>query len=318
VFKKKIKTLIVGLGNIGLKYDLNLKDKNHYTTHAKSVFFTKSFKLLGGVDNNYNSRKIFEKEYRLPAYHEVNTAIEIQKPDMVIIATNELYHLKIIKQISQFDFVKYIVLEKPAGKNYQELKMIFKICKKKNKKLLINYFRLYNPYYKKIISNLKKEKLFCLFHYNRGISNNCSHIISFLLSISAPKKIGDIKLDLLSNSQKQVISLRWNKIHCLLINPGIKKLSHTKLEIYLKNKHIVSNNDLSELHVAKIDKSKVIKDFYEFKNYFKHLNKYKNCYQKVFYENFQTNIKLEDKYNKIVLMTSLLLNKLKKYEIKTW
>ena len=315
MFKKKIKTLIIGLGNIGCKYDLKLKSKNYYTTHAKSIFYTKSFKLLGGVDKDLYSRKIFEKEYKLPTYKDINVAIKIQKPDTVVVATNERHHLEIVKKISKFNFVKYIVLEKPAGKNYQDLKKIIKICKEKNKKILINYFRLYNPYFKKIISSLKNKKIFTSYEFNRGISNNCSHLISFLLFINTPQKLSEIKINLLTNSKNKVISLKWKKIYCLLINPGIKNLSHTKLEIFSRTKHFVSNNDFSEFHVARLEKSKFIKDFYEFKNYLKYLNKYKNCYQKIFYVNFKKNIKEETKYNKMLLMTSGLLNKLKKFEI---
>lgn len=316
MFEKKIKTLIIGLGNIGFKYDSILNIKNYYTTHAKSILGTSGFYLLGGVDKNSKTRKIFKKDYKLITHHSIDVAIKTEKPDLVVVSTSEREHLNIIKKISYFNFVKFIVLEKPAGRNGQDLKKIIKICKKNNKALLVNYFRLYNPYFQKIISSLRNQKIFASFHYNRGIRNNCSHLISFLFSIKKPKKISDIKINFLFNSQNKVIGLKWNKIHCLLINPEVKKLSHTRVEIFSKKKHFISNNDFSEFKIGSLKKSKFIKKFYEFENYFNHLNKHKKTYQKVFYENFKKNIKENSKYNEISLMTSKLLDKLEKLEKK--
>jgi len=313
VFEKKIKTLIVGLGNIGFKYDLNLDIKNYYTTHAKSIFKISDFHLVGGVDKNPHSRKIFKKVYNLSAYKDIDTAIKLEKPTLVIVCTNEASHLNIVKKISSFNFVRYIVLEKPGGRNYEDLKKIISLCKKNKIKLLINYFRLYNNYYKKIISFLQNKKIFLSYKYNRGLRNNCSHIISFLFSINIPKKISEIKINVLTGSTNKVISLKWNKIHCLLINPGIKELSHTNLEIFSETKHFVSNNDFSQFKIANLEKSNYIKNFYEFITYTSYLNKYKKNYQKVFYKNFKKSIKDENKFHQVYLMTSKLLDKLENF-----
>ena len=313
MFEKKTKTLIIGLGNVGLKYDAYLNKKTYYTTHAKSIFHSKDFKLLGGVDKNPNSRKIFEKVYNLSAYKDISTAIKLEMPTLVIVCTNEASHLNIVKKISSFKFVKYIVLEKPGGRNYEDLKNIISICKKNKIKLLINYFRLYNNYFKKIISYLQNKKIFLSYKYNRGLRNNCSHIISFLFSINIPKKISEIKINMLTGSKNKVISLKWNKIHCLLINPGIKELSHTNLEIFSQTKHFVSNNDFSQFKIANLERSNYIKNFYEFITYTSYLNKYKKNYQKVFYKNFKKSIKDENKFHQICSMTSKLLDKLEKF-----
>ena len=118
------------------------------------------------------------------------------------------------------------------------------------------------------------------------------------------------------NSKNTIISVEWGKIHCLLINPGVKKLSHTKLEIISKKKHIFTNNDFSEFKIANLEKSKFIKNYYEFKNYRTYLNKYKTNYQKPLYENFKKNIKDANKLNQIFLMTSKLLDKLENFQKK--
>lgn len=315
MLNKKIKTLIIGLGNIGFKYDLMSKNKDYFKSHTKSILNSNGFDLLGGVDKDQNSRKQFTSKFKLPAYENIITAIKAHKPKLVVVSTKEISHLKIIKIISKFSSIRFVVLEKPAGKNYKDLKNIISICKKKNIKLLINYFRLYNPYFINIINYLKNKKLFVSFVYNRGIQNNCSHLISFLFFITMPKKVTDVKIEKLSNNKTKILGLKWGKISCSLINPGVRNLSHTRLEIYSKNKHFISNNNFSEFEIGKLKKSKLIKNFYEFKNYVSHKNNYKNSYQKIFYKNFKKNIKIQNKFNKIFLMTSQLLEKLKKFEV---
>ena len=131
-----------------------------------------------------------------------------------------------------------------------------------------------------------------------------------------PKKISDVKIEKLTNNKTKILRLKWDKVSCLLINPGIRNLSHTRLEIYSKNKHFISNNNFSEFKIAELKKSKLIKKFCEFKDYINYKNNYKNYFQKIFYKNFKKNINIESKYNKIFLMTSELLERLKKFEIK--
>ena len=46
----KIDVLIIGLGDIGLNYDYNINVNKIYKSHSKSLFFSKKFNLLGGVE----------------------------------------------------------------------------------------------------------------------------------------------------------------------------------------------------------------------------------------------------------------------------
>ena len=56
-----LKVLIVGLGNIGLLYDLN---KRMQLTHASAFFKNKSFKIIGGVDKSKKILRIFKKKFK--------------------------------------------------------------------------------------------------------------------------------------------------------------------------------------------------------------------------------------------------------------
>lgn len=46
---KKIRTLLIGLGNIGFGYDEN---SNYIQTHYKAITNNKNFKLIGVIDKN--------------------------------------------------------------------------------------------------------------------------------------------------------------------------------------------------------------------------------------------------------------------------
>ena len=71
---KILNTLLIGLGDIGMGYDLQTP-KDLILTHAKAVSLDKDFKLVAGVDPNKNKRDIFEKKYKtitFPSISEVN------------------------------------------------------------------------------------------------------------------------------------------------------------------------------------------------------------------------------------------------------
>ena len=54
--KNKIGAAIIGLGNIGLLYDLNTKQ---ILTHSKSLIKNPKVKLMFAIDRSLKNRKIF-------------------------------------------------------------------------------------------------------------------------------------------------------------------------------------------------------------------------------------------------------------------
>ena len=54
---KKIKTIIFGLGNIGLLQDINKKHEIY--SHSKSVSISKKFDLVGAIDISKKNRQVF-------------------------------------------------------------------------------------------------------------------------------------------------------------------------------------------------------------------------------------------------------------------
>ena len=158
--KSKIKTIVIGLGNIGLDYDLN--NNNSILSHSKSVLKSKHFELVAAIEKNKKKRDIFKKKYKKQTFEKLGSFLKKKiKFDLAIISTNTDDHFKTVKKLDKYDY-KYCLLEKPGGKNFNEHKKIIKILKNKKVKLIINYFRNYLNPYEKLKKSLNKKNV-CYF-----------------------------------------------------------------------------------------------------------------------------------------------------------
>jgi hypothetical protein len=61
----KFSVVIIGLGNIGMLYDINLPKKKNILTHCNAFAQHPEFELIGGVETNSELRSSFEAEYQL-------------------------------------------------------------------------------------------------------------------------------------------------------------------------------------------------------------------------------------------------------------
>jgi predicted dehydrogenase len=135
----KIKSLVIGLGNIGLNYDI--VKKKEITTHCKALSLDKSYELIGAIDKDINKTRIFNKIYNKPGFKSVEKALKFIKPELIVISCNTEYHYNIFEKIKKFQNLKYILLEKPGKLNLPDLKKIFVFCKKKKNKNLYKLFQ---------------------------------------------------------------------------------------------------------------------------------------------------------------------------------
>ena len=75
-----IKTIIVGLGNIGLLYDYKTK---YIKTHSKAINENKKFNLIGAIDPNKTRRSYFIKKYKVNCYSNFNKRL-IKETDLTL------------------------------------------------------------------------------------------------------------------------------------------------------------------------------------------------------------------------------------------
>ena len=192
----KIKTLIIGLGKIGMLYDY--EKKNHFNNHCESANSHPAFELVGGVDINKKKQNLFKNKYSLPIFNKIYPAYKKLIPELIIISTptesnDKVYELIIQKKI----LPKAFLVEKPGSYSYKKLKNFSDFCKKKKILIFFNYPRSYSSFLSKLskIINKKKDEYKSVeIIYKKGFYNSCSHYINFLFNLFNVKNYKIISL----------------------------------------------------------------------------------------------------------------------------
>ena len=177
-------TIIIGLGGIGLNYDLKLDKKKYVFTHARAISLHSGFDLKGGVDKNNHACNAFTQNYAVKSFNSIKNALIEVKPAVVIIATSTHSHLKVIEEIKKHHNPLAILCEKPMGGNLQQGKEIVNICNKMGTSLYVNYVRRCLPGSKEIKNRIHKKliksPMKCVLWYSKGLKHNGSHFINLM------------------------------------------------------------------------------------------------------------------------------------------
>ena len=255
---KKIRTLLIGLGNIGYGYD---KNSNYIQTHYKAIRNNKNFKLIGVIDKNKKKLNKIEGCY-------TNLKLEkktLKNTDLIVLSVHTDIQYKYVKKILNSGFKKNFLLEKPFVLNLRKLKEISK--KNKKQKFFINYYRNYDDKLIRYLQKISKNKnLKIEVKYSKGFFHNFSHYLNLFIKIFG--KIEDLQF-------KKKISLKNDFMANGLIR--FKKLS--------LNFNNISSNKESSFVILKNNK----KIFYYSNDGLKILNKVRNHELKINY-NYMTNV----------------------------
>jgi hypothetical protein len=251
---KKINTLIIGLGNIGLLYDYN---NASIQTHSKAIYNNNKFNLFAAVDINSRRRSLFLRKYKIKAFSKIKKSL-ILNADLVIISTPTNLLLNIIKKIILIKPNLNIVIEKPFGLNKLEIKFIRKNFKKN--KIYINYYRNFDTdiiKLKKIILNKLQYPLIGNLNYTKGFFHNCSHFIALFLEIfGGIKKIEIIKKKKLGNDYFIEANIYYKKFK-LKLSPNYMNVSNC-FNILGLNGKLSYNNDGFSVYYQRFYKKKFL------------------------------------------------------------
>lgn len=130
---RKIKSIIIGLGNIGINYDFH-KKKDYILTHAKALFLNKKFHLLAAFDTDKNQRKKFESKYKIKAFPKLSlffNKFRKTKIDFVIISCQSQYHYQVFKELCLYTSPRVVLCEKPFCDSHDNACKFEKLAKKK-------------------------------------------------------------------------------------------------------------------------------------------------------------------------------------------
>ncbi len=140
----KIKTILLGLGNIGMLYDLvnpSSQSAHHFLTHAKSLNASTHFQLVAGVDLNANNRNLFSNTYDVPAFSRLDELPNFFPFDLLVVALPTVNQVKECLKLGRDLIPRYLLIEKPVGNTALESKELLAWGEKNDVSIFVNYFR---------------------------------------------------------------------------------------------------------------------------------------------------------------------------------
>jgi len=181
----KYNALVIGLGKIGLGFDLNSKP-GHILTHTKAYLKNRKFNLVAGVDIDSVRRKLFKKFSKREAYKSIDEFRRFSKKkiDIVSLCTPESVRLSEMRNIVKLN-PRLVVIEKPIAMTINETMQIRDLAKKEKIKIFVNYIRRVDPFFaglKKIIDSRQFGRVLLVnINYSGGLYKNASHFIDLML-----------------------------------------------------------------------------------------------------------------------------------------
>lgn len=267
-------SIIIGLGNIGMLYDIN---KKQVKTHSKALIRNKNFKLVCGIDSNKERLIKFKKEYKTNGYRSIDQYIknnDFKKIDLVVISVNTNNILSTYNVcVNNFE-IKCILIEKPISYNIKDIYFILKDSKKRKINIFVNFPRntiINKTKFKLIRDNIKNTESKITINYNNGLKNNGFHFLILLFELFGAhvdfKLIEqyslnnnlDVNVDLFIKYKRAIVNLNY-----------IKEIKSSHIILSIKNKFFTlfwkKNNDL-EIKINKIKNKKTIRYKNIMKNY---------------------------------------------------
>tara|TARA_A100001015_G_scaffold266282_1_gene315329 strand:+ start:465 stop:1046 length:582 start_codon:yes stop_codon:yes gene_type:complete len=171
---KKIRTILIGMGNIG--YSSDLKKKNKIQSHYKALCKNRHIDLIGVIEK----KKIDLIDKKITVFKDLNEIISVNF-ELAIIAVPTKYHFNILKFLINLKHPKVIICEKPFTDDFQKAKDIISLAKKKKKQIYVNYFRRSIPTFLKLVNYLNKFKVSKKMNifYSKSLLRNGCHFIDF-------------------------------------------------------------------------------------------------------------------------------------------
>ncbi|WP_371362964.1 Inositol 2-dehydrogenase/D-chiro-inositol 3-dehydrogenase [Sporomusa rhizae] len=178
------KAAVIGLGKIGLTYDLDPK-RERPSSHVLAYEFNPAIKLVAATD------KIKEQELTLHKlapevkfYQSVSELLQNNEIDVISICTPPSHHLSAIQQVLQNSAAKIIFCEKPLVGSLEEVTKLKQLLQDTGCHLIPNLSRRWNSGMKRVKDTISSGQYGELqkihVRYTRGIFNTGAHLFDLL------------------------------------------------------------------------------------------------------------------------------------------
>ena len=176
---KQYTAAVIGLGQIGLGYDLNISDSKIIFTHCKAYQLNSSFHLKFGVDPVLAHRNVFEKYYQAKALSKISS-LENSSIDCISVAVPHEAHTQTLLQSIELQ-PKVIICEKPFTLDLEQAKKIVALANHKKIYIIVNYMRRFEPCLITLKNHVMHNTLGNILGgyacYSKDFYSNASHLI---------------------------------------------------------------------------------------------------------------------------------------------
>lgn len=258
---------LVGLGNIGMRLDLDVNEIDVIASHSKAVHEHPSFYLGGAADTTVQARDLFKEKYSAPAFASVSELVEAVSPEVLVIATPPETHANIFEAALKFDNVKLVLLEKPLSFSRSDDSRLLDILIGKNTQVLVNFFRRADSSFTKVSALFDRElrppfRGVCW--YSKGIYNSASHFLDLLSAWFGPFKLAetgplkrrfgpDIDIDFIIENSVATFNF---------ISLDDRNFSHHSVEIFAANGRLTYDLAGDEIHVGYSHRDSIFENYY--------------------------------------------------------
>ncbi len=153
--RRKLKAAIVGLGQIGSRYQ---EKRSGIVTHAQMYQSDTSFDLVAGYDPNPTQRQHFKKRYpKALVYSDLKKMMTEVKPHVVSVASPPQFHLENIANVLPHK-PKAIFCEKPLAHNLNDANKIKSLIDKSQTHFLVNFSRRFDKTHQQVKKDIQNKR----------------------------------------------------------------------------------------------------------------------------------------------------------------
>jgi predicted dehydrogenase len=175
---------IVGLGAIGMGYDLANPAKDRVCTHARAFSLSDDFGPLIGIDPDADKRRIFDEVYGGPSYQSLEAGLQEHHPTVVVIATPTAAHSSTLERVVQCCMPRLILCEKPLAHDPATATAMLAACKQREIALYVNYMRRADPGVIAFKTMIEQSSVIAplkgVVWYSKGLIHNGSHFVDLM------------------------------------------------------------------------------------------------------------------------------------------
>jgi hypothetical protein len=175
--------LLIGLGKIGLVYDLDSPIENANLTHAGNIKNILNSTCVYGVDIDASARKLFSNRFTWDSFESIDLLPTDFSPNLVILATPAINRLAQYRRLIDFQSAIWLI-EKPLCETQEELAEIRSFFNDFPVRAFVNFQRRSNPSLiqlkAKISALSNKDKIYAYGYVSGNALSNVPHMIDLI------------------------------------------------------------------------------------------------------------------------------------------